>query len=119
MTPNEYQKAAHSFASSGDNIAYPFAGLAEEAGEVNGKFAKFIRKHDGINPLMAEGWTSMQEDCEKFKDDISKELGDVMWMVAEIATQFHLSLEYILEKNIEKLSDRLDRGVIIGEGDDR
>lgn len=119
MTPNEYQKAAHSFASYGDNIAYPFSGLAEEAGEANGKFAKFIRKHDGLNPLMAEGWMSMREDCEKFTEDISKELGDVLWMVAEIATQFHLSLEDIMIGNIEKLTDRLSRGVIIGEGDNR
>lgn len=119
MTPNEYQQKAHSFALYGDNIAYPFAGLAEEAGEANGKFAKFIRKHDGINPVMAEGWTSMQDDCAKFKQDIAKELGDVVWMVAEIATQFHLSLEDILIKNIEKLDDRRNRGVIVGEGDNR
>ena len=53
MNPNEYQKAAYEFASFGGNETYAYAGLAEEAGEVLGKFAKFIRKHGGIDPMTA------------------------------------------------------------------
>jgi hypothetical protein len=40
-------------------------------------------------------------------------------MVAEIATINDLSLEDIMQANIDKLLDRQNRNVIIGEGDNR
>lgn len=43
MTINEYQKKAHEFAKYGEDTMYPVLGLAEEAGEVAGKYAKLIR----------------------------------------------------------------------------
>ena len=64
MTPNEYQKKAHETSASsvgffvdedGEKEAlitadfiYPALGLAEEAGEVAGKFAKAVRDNKGI-----------------------------------------------------------------------
>lgn len=119
MSANDYQKRAFEFASYGDNPTYAYAGLAEEAGEVLGKFAKFIRKHEGLSPHECADWTTMQADIEKFKSDIAKELGDVLWMVAAIATENGLDLGGIMELNIAKLADRKNRGVIVGEGDNR
>jgi NTP pyrophosphatase (non-canonical NTP hydrolase) len=97
-----YQEAAHSFASYGDRTTYPILALAEEAGEVCGKFAKALRK--GVEP-----------DVEAIK----KELGDVLWNVAEIATLLDLDLSDVAWTNIAKLQDREDRGVVCGEGDNR
>ena len=119
MTPNEYQKKAHSFATYGENPEYAFAGLAEECGEVLGKRAKFIRKHQGITPEVARKWETMRDDRGLYWLDIKRELGDVLWMVAEIATTMELTLEEIMEYNIDKLTDRKKRGVIVGEGDAR
>ena len=119
MTIQEYQKKAHSFATYGENPEYAFAGLAEECGEVLGKRAKFIRKHLGVTPDVASKWETMREDILKYHDDIKKELGDVLWMVAEIATTNDMSLEDIMQLNINKLTDRKERNVIIGEGDNR
>lgn len=119
MNANDYQKAAYKFASFGGNETYAYAGLAEEAGEVLGKFAKFIRKHNGIEPHIASTWTSLKEDYEKYRTELKKELGDVLWMVAAIATLEELNLGDIMEENIAKLTDRLNRGVLIGEGDNR
>lgn len=119
MNPNEYQKKAHSFATYGENPTYAYAGLAEETGEVLGKFAKFVRKHQGLEPKDAISWTTLKADLEKYREDIKKELGDVLWMVSEIATQEGLQLSDIMEYNISKLNDRLNRDVIIGEGDNR
>jgi NTP pyrophosphatase (non-canonical NTP hydrolase) len=118
MTGNQYQEAAHKFALYG-NPEYAYAGLAEECGEVLGKRAKFIRKHGGISPDTAKGWESLRGDIDSYITDIKKELGDVLWMVAEIATTNGLSLDEIMQHNIEKLSDRLKRNVIIGNGDNR
>lgn len=119
MNANEYQKAAYKFASFGGNETYVYAGLAEEAGEVLGKFARFmfIRKHEGVEPSNAKNLETLKKDLEKYRTELKKELGDVLWMVAAIATLEELNLEDIMQENIAKLTDRLNRGVIIGEGD--
>lgn len=108
MTINEYQEKAHAFAKYEDDF-YPVFGLAEEAGEVCGKIAKHLRKRGKIN------WDRDPELVASVK----KELGDVCWMVAEVATAYGFKLEDIMASNIAKLDDRLKRGVIIGEGDNR
>lgn len=119
MTNECYQKKAHSFASYGGNRMYPYAGLAEEAGEVLGKLAKYIREHDGICPHGRSRGDVPRKFRTQFRGDIRKELGDVLWMVAEIATVNRLRISDIMDANIAKLADRKRRGVINGSGDDR
>lgn len=122
MNASEYQGKAHDFASYGDNAMYPALGLAEEAGEVCGKIAKFIRKNMGFQPAtvyrddksITDYWN---EKNEQFRKDLSKELGDAMWMIAELCTVYGLDLGEVMAENIEKLADRKDKGLIIGEGD--
>ena len=123
MNASEYQVKAHDFASYGENPMYPALGLSEEAGEVCGKIAKFIRKHGGIDPMTAryelENKVTVTDDELKFRKDLSAELGDVMWMVAELCTIYGLDMGKVMDENIEKLIDRRERGVIDGNGDDR
>lgn len=127
MTGTEYQQAAHKFATYGHNPFYPICGLCEECGEVHGKFAKFIRKHDGCEPErdldFAKEHRLLNEqqvaDNVEFRENLKKELGDVMWMVAEIAHNYQMDLSDIMASNIAKLTDRKNRGVIVGEGDNR
>ena len=85
---------------------YPALALAEEAGEVAGKYAKAIRDEEGVL-------------SEERKAAIVKELGDVMWFVAELATCLDVKLEDIAQKNLAKLASRKERGVIHGSGDNR
>lgn len=116
MTPNEYQLRAHSTADypSGTigevkhavDYLYPAFGLSEEAGEVAGKFAKAIRDNGGVID-------------EERKLAIKKELGDVCWFVAEVCTVLNISLESVMQANLDKLEDRKKRGVIHGSGDER
>lgn len=116
MNCNEYQLQAHGFSAypfgtvgeykhSADWI-YPALGLAEEAGEVAGKFAKAVRDNDGVI-------------SNERKTEIIKELGDVTWFVAELCTLLNVSLEEVMQKNIDKLTSRKERNVIKGEGDNR
>ena len=123
MNALEYQDKAHDFASYGDNAMYPALGLAEEAGEGCGKVAKFIRKHGGTEPMTAryelENKVTVTDDELKFSNDLSKELGDAMWMIAELCTVYGLDLGEVMAENIEKLTDRKKRGVIDGNGDNR
>lgn len=81
-------------------------GLSEEAGEVAGKFAKAVRDSNGfISP--------------ERKTEIEKELGDVLWFLAEVCTVLGTDFESIAEKNLAKLASRKQRGVIHGSGDNR
>jgi len=101
-----YQTKANSTAiyDAKFSILYPTLGLAGEAGEVAEKVKKIIRDNKQI----------VDE-----KEDIAKELGDVLWYIAAIGRDIGYSLEVIAEMNIEKLSDRKERGKIKGEGDNR
>ena len=123
MNAHDYQKKAHDFATYGDNAMYPALGLAEEAGEVCGKIAKFIRKNTGLQPdtiyrddSSILDWTAKNA---QFRKDLSAELGDVMWMAAELCTIYGLDMGEVMSENIEKLTDRRERGVIDGNGDNR
>lgn len=114
MTPNEYQKEAHKTSkysvATVDGTEYPYVypalGLAEEAGEVAGKFAKAVRDENGVI-------------SEQRKTEIIKELGDVQWFIAELCTLLGADLEIVMQLSIAKLKDRAERGVIGGSGDNR
>ena len=85
-----------------DNMLYPVMGLAEEAGEVVGKFAKAIR-----------------DEKDFPEDEIVKELGDVLWMLARVAGDMNISLQEVAERNVTKLKDRQQRNALRGSGDSR
>ena len=44
------------------------------------------------------------------KDKLVKELGDVLWYIAEVCTSLDVSLNEVMEKNIEKLTKRYQNG---------
>jgi NTP pyrophosphatase (non-canonical NTP hydrolase) len=109
MDFNEYQKKSRETAlypHVGKNFVYPTLGLVGEAGEVADKLKKTIRDDDHVI-------------TEKKRQEVQKELGDVLWYVAQVASELDLSLDEIAKKNIEKLFSRKDRGKIGGSGDDR
>ena len=47
------------------------------------------------------------------------ELSDVCWYVAVLAYELDLTLEEIMQMNIDKLRSRQERGVLSGSGDAR
>lgn len=53
-------------------------------------------------------WFAHGHDLDK--EHLAKELGDVAWYLAEAATALDISLEDILEANIEKLRKRYPEG---------
>jgi NTP pyrophosphatase (non-canonical NTP hydrolase) len=109
MTLEEYQKKSRETAvypGAGNNFIYPTLGLAGEAGEVAEKIKKVLR--DDNNLVSAEK-----------KEELKKELGDVLWYLAQISTELGLSLEEVAAFNIEKLQSRKQRNVLGGSGDNR
>jgi NTP pyrophosphatase (non-canonical NTP hydrolase) len=109
MDLSEYQsrsRATAVYPRAGDNLLYPTLGLCGEAGEVAEKIKKMVRDDDGVL-------------TEERRAALAKELGDVLWYLAQLATEADLELEAIAEANIEKLSSRQRRNVLQGSGDDR
>lgn len=109
MTFNEYQHISRktaAYPNAGQNFIYPALGLTGEAGEVANKVKKVHRDdHDQFDTASREG--------------VKQELGDLLWYMAQLATELGLSLEDIAATNIEKLKSRQQRGVIGGSGDER
>lgn len=109
MNFSEYQKLSRRTAfypNKDNNFVYPTLGLAGEAGEVAEKIKKVLRDKSGIVDKTA-------------KNDLVKELGDVLWYLSQIAAELGLSLDEIAEANIAKLADRQKRDRLGGSGDDR
>ena len=118
----KYQRQAHGFAVYGTAYHYPFLGLAGEAGEVCELLAKFERKNH-YAPLLGYALQYAEKQGQdvsldkEFVARLESELGDVIWMAAEIATCFGLTLDGIMEHNIKKLSERKQTGTICGSGE--
>ena len=53
------------------------------------------------------------------REHLKKELGDIAWYIAEAATALGLSLEEILEANIDKLRKRYPEGFATEKSIDR
>ncbi|AGN34329.1 MazG-like pyrophosphatase [Vibrio phage pYD38-B] len=123
MKLNEYQQKAMTFAKF-SSLDYPFDGLCEEVGEVSGKLAKAQRKWGMCKESVLENIQYGDEEFMSEREiqlysDLKKELGDCLWMLAACAANLNMTLEEIADGNIEKLTSRLERGVICGEGDNR
>ena len=110
MTFEEYQKRAlTTVITSGDlfkDSLHWVLGINGEAGEVAEKVKKIIRDKNG-------------KMTEQDKEDLAKEIGDVMWYLAVFAHDLGFSLDDIAQQNLEKLKSRKARGVLGGDGDNR
>jgi NTP pyrophosphatase (non-canonical NTP hydrolase) len=94
------------YPDAGANLLYPTLGLCGEAGEVAEKVKKMVRDDGGV--LSAQR-----------RDALAGELGDVLWYVAQLATEAGLDLDAIARDNLDKLRSREERGALQGSGDER
>lgn len=81
-------------------------GLVGEAGETADKIKKIIRDKGG-------------DASEEDREAILKELGDVLWYVANLSRYLGAPLSKVADGNIDKLSSRKKRNKLHGEGDER
>lgn len=113
MKLEDYSKQALSTLLDGHDITDMDAtllsqvfGLVGESGEVAEKFKKLIRDKQG---------TISEED----RQEILKELGDILWYVNSVSSLLGSNLEEVAAKNLEKVLSRQARGATTGSGDNR
>ena len=105
---NAYQKDSMRTATFADKMAlvYLALGLNGEAGEVAEKVKKVVRDDEGVlTPERREG--------------IIDELGDVLWYLAQLCNELNIDFSEVASRNLKKLADRKERGVLHGDGDKR
>ena len=96
MTGNEYQILAartinHKLNATQKEL-HALHLMASEVGEIHGLYQKVYQGHD-FNT-----------------DDVKKELGDLLWGIAEFCTANGFEMDKIMELNIEKLRKRYPDG---------
>jgi len=74
-------------------IVWTALGLAGEAGEVADTVKKAVFHQHGID-----------------RDELIKELGDVLWYAAGLCTQLDIPMSDVMERNIDKLRKRYPDG---------
>lgn len=87
-------------------LLYTTLGLTGESGEVANDVKKILRDDAG-------------EITDERALRLVKELGDLLWYLAQTATEAGLSLDVIAGVNLERLASRKERGVLGGSGGDR
>jgi NTP pyrophosphatase (non-canonical NTP hydrolase) len=101
MELNEFQTQARltvqTPSAEGAGTIVPLLGLAGEVGELINEYKKYLR--DGAAHV-------------RFRERLAEELGDVLWYVAETATNFDLGLGDIAEQNLAKTRARW--GIVAG-----
>lgn len=102
MTPNEYQQSAARtmpHVSDDDLKLHALHGMCGEVGEIHSLFQKVYQGH------------------EFDETHLKKEIGDLLWFVAELCTVYHFKLEDIMQMNIDKLLKRYstDAGFTVEE----
>lgn len=108
MTIKDYEEGVIKTARYPKKIGllYCTLGLVGESGEVAEKVKKLYRDKDGlVSP--------------QFRKDIVKELGDVMWYVTNTAKELGLTLEEVMQANLDKVQLRVKTNTIHGDGDNR
>ncbi|PID31516.1 hypothetical protein CR983_00645 [Candidatus Saccharibacteria bacterium] len=113
MHISEYSKKAiatltdgHEFGDIDAKLMAQVLGLAGESGEILEKFKKLIRDKEG-----------RLSDADK--QELIKELGDVLWYINAVAHLLGSSLEDVARLNNQKLASRQQRQALHGSGDNR
>lgn len=117
MTIKEYQQQAMTTCfDECHNPMYMLFGLAEEVGEVHGKLAKAIRRGKmGVNENIL--YAKTEADSTAINDELMKEAGDVLWMLAGLCDAMGWELEDVARMNLEKLAERKASKTIIDHDD--
>lgn len=118
MELNEYQaQAMTTCMPSCENFSYMALNLMGEVGEFMGKIAKHIRKGEAF---IDDGKLYFNHDMPaEVVEALQDEGGDMLWQLMGLFTVMGWDADAIAQRNLIKLRSRAERGVIVGNGDNR
>lgn len=93
--------------------------LVGEVGEFASKVAKAIRKEDAVEISGQLRHPSTRRIDDDIDEALQTEAGDILWQLSGLCKVMGWDLEDVAQMNLDKLQSRQQRGVIIGEGDNR
>jgi NTP pyrophosphatase (non-canonical NTP hydrolase) len=95
MKLSEYQRLALSSDKTGADaekgLMVTLLGLAGETGSLLSEYKKWFREGEAYRP---------------FSDQVSEELGDILWYLANLASKLNLDLGDVAQENIAKIEER-------------
>lgn len=113
MNIDEYQEKAKKYdffevTEDFNEVAFleKVLGVVGEAGETADKIKKIIRDKSG-------------KPTDGDKVEITKELGDILWYLVNIARYMGVTMTEVAQMNLDKLESRRERNKLHGEGDNR
>lgn len=96
MTGNEYQRLAartiNPKLTREEQMYHALHGMVGEVGEIHSIFQKYYQGHDVT------------------EEHLKKEVGDLLWMIAEFCTSFGWEFQEVTKANIDKLKARYPEG---------
>ena len=96
MTLNDYQLAAARTMNPAlgfeETSRHALHGMCAEVGEIHGLYQKFYQGH------------------EMDAEHVMKEVGDLLWFVAEFCTAYGWKMDDVAQKNVDKLKARYPEG---------
>ena len=124
MELNDFQKQCMSTCTdSSKNMMYMLFGLQAEVGEVADKIAKGIRKEEiSVYSNQLHPSNSVYENESMFAAQelgLKAEVADCAWFIAGICEVMGWQMQDLADLLKDKLNSRKERGVIVGNGDNR
>lgn len=118
-TLKQYSEAAQSTClDTSKNFTYLMLGLMAEVGEVADLVAKQRRRGEAfVKDDYLVFNTSHEEVAQIKRNEIAKELGDVLWFVALLSEHLGVPFEELANRNVAKLAERKKNNDIINHKD--
>lgn len=89
-----------------EGVVHHVLSICSEAGEIAGKVTK-------------QYYRNAQNGYSEFRDKLVDETSDVLFHLVALCNTYGITIEELASYNHKKLTDRVKRGVLVGEGDAR
>ena len=99
---HEFVRKTYKYDFGHGNLLYLSNGMGGEAGEVQNEVKKLYR-------ALNQGKVQDESDKEISlrKDNIKKEIGDVLWYLFAMANEIEVNIEEVIQINMNKNNDKL------------
>ena len=99
---HEFVRQTYKYDFGDGNLLYLSNGMGGEAGEVQNEVKKLYR---ALNQGKIQEESSKEKSLRK--ENIKKELGDVLWYVFAMANEIGFNIEEVIQINMNKNNDKL------------